>query len=219
MPNRERFLLKGSARLLAALILGLALSSTSDSTAATLDSSQRLSFAGLGEISLGMSFKQLESLGYSLTADDGGPGDQLGHADCASATFVASQTKHSGSTIQVIMSAGRVIRIGIVEGDVSTLRGIHINSTEAEARRRYGRQLSKFDSAAGQYEGVGHLLVVKSPDDAHALVMQTDGQRIVSMYLGSKKQFWIDRKRTSALYVPLCEDIREVLESNINGIP
>jgi hypothetical protein len=205
--------------VLACLILGLSLRALSDPTSPILDSPRRLSFAGLGPVSLGVRFVRLESLGYTLTPDDGGPGSQLGHADCASARFVVAQNGNSGSTIQVLLSAGRVIRIGVLEGDVSTLRGIHINSTEAEARMQYGQLLSSFNSVNGQYEGVGHLLVIKSPDERQALVMQTDGQRIVSMYLGSKNQFWIDRKNKNTLYIPRCEDIREVLESNVHGIP
>lgn len=186
---------------------------------ARLDSTKRLSFAGLGPISLGVSVERLESLGYKLTPDDGGPAAELAHADCASATFVVAQNGNAGATIQALLSAGRVIRLGIVEGDVSTLRGIHINSTEAEALAQFGQRLSFFNSVNGPYTGVGHFLAIKSSDGRHALVIQTDGQKVVSMYLGSKNQFWIDRKSPDALYVPLCEDIREVLESNVNGIP
>lgn len=87
----------------------------------------------------------------------------------------------SSPTLLFMVEKGRITRLQTADPRFRTESGVRVGHSEAVARRTYGKRLEVEEH---KYYETGHYLIVRSADDRHALVMETDGKTIVQIEAG-----------------------------------
>lgn len=137
-----------------------------------------LSITSLGPLEIGMTQSEAEDASgkeLSVGFDSG---------SCAYATPV-----NGPRGVSVMFLDGRLARIDIHEGNITTLSGIGIGSSEAEVYSTYAGQISR---EAHPYEGdFGWNYLIYTPEDsadqAFSMIFETDGQKVTSFRGGERE--------------------------------
>jgi hypothetical protein len=87
----------------------------------------------------------------------------------------------SSPTLLFMVENDRITRVETRDSRFRTRSGVRVGQSEAEARRIYGKRLEVMDH---KYYEDGHYLIVRSADDQYAVIMETDGRRIVQINAG-----------------------------------
>jgi hypothetical protein len=174
-----------------------------------------MTFEGIGPVKIGSTLSDLESLGFWLTPQDHVPEGSLPTVECSNTTFFSR-----GTMLGALVAAGHVRRIDVLGPGISTVDGIHVNSTEADAYRIYGNRLSRFPrnpqrqmGANGAFGGNPghpydpHYMVVHSLDRQSILLMETDGTDIVAIHIGPAEVFW--SSKDNPVFIPDCWSVIE----------
>ena len=80
-----------------------------------------------------------------------------------------------------MVEKGRIVRVETKDRRFRTASGARVGDSEATVRRIYGRRL---EVTAHKYDEHGHYLIVRSTDRRYALVMETDGKKVVFIRSG-----------------------------------
>jgi hypothetical protein len=134
---------------------------------------QGITFYGIGPIRVGSSLAEA-----SVAA-----GEQLVEAkDRPSGAEGCYHVRlKSSPTLLFMVENDRITRIETADPRFRTQSGVRAGDSEAEARRIYGKRLEVMEH---KYYETGHYLIVRSADDRHALVMETDGKKVVRINAG-----------------------------------
>jgi hypothetical protein len=87
----------------------------------------------------------------------------------------------SSPTMLFMVENDRITRVETQDPRFRTQSGVHVGDSEAEARRIYGKRL---EVAEHKYYEDGHYLIVRAADDQSAVVMETDGKKVVQINAG-----------------------------------
>jgi hypothetical protein len=163
-------------------------------------------------VKIGTSLHRLSSLGFDLISQEShGEGLDLATASCSNAIFFAH-----GIELGALMADGHVERVDVLSPGISTAEGIHVGSTEDDARRTYKTRLSvwKTTPSMGVNRSVSfggentHVLLVFSKDHQSLLFLESDGVRVLGMHVGPSKVFW--SQEGNAVEVPPCSAVIEL---------
>jgi hypothetical protein len=130
--------------------------------------------SGIGPVRAGMRVAEATAqiAGFSVPA----MGDS---ARCAYAVW--TRAPHG---VAIMLEHGRIVRVEVREGVVSTAAGARIGDTEARIHALYG---SRMITEPHKYDPAGHYLVVtpeQPADSAFRLVFETDGRRVTRFRSG-----------------------------------
>jgi len=106
--------------------------------------------------------------------------------------LVKADDKHSGEgcyhvrlmsspSVLFMVEEGRIARVETADPRFRTHSGVRVGDSEARARSVYGRRL---EVTGHKYDDTGHYFIVRSADRRYALVMETDGKRVVYIRAG-----------------------------------
>jgi hypothetical protein len=130
----------------------------------------RLTLTSLGPVRVGM----MESEARKAAAED------LADADRSTdECHILRVPRDPG--VAFMIERGRVTRIDITDAHHPTLSGIRVGDRESDAQAAYANQL---EVTPHKYQPTWHYLTLRSRDRRHALVIETDGQRITRMRSG-----------------------------------
>jgi hypothetical protein len=73
------------------------------------------------------------------------------------------------------------VRVETKDRRFRTASGARVGDSEATVRRIYGRRL---EVTGHKYDEKGHYLIVRSSDRRYAMVIETDGKRVVFIRSG-----------------------------------
>ena len=137
----------------------------------------RVSIRSFGPVRIGMTLaRAARALGERLHYVDVEEG--CGH--------VRPRTAPPGTSFMVVN--GRIARVDVDSGDVATLSGAHIGSTEAEVQHLYPGQIRV---EPHPYTGPeGHYLVFlprDTVDSTFGMIFETDGRRVTSYRAGLRE--------------------------------
>jgi hypothetical protein len=134
---------------------------------------QGITFYGIGAVRVGSSLADA-----SLAA-----GERLVEAeDKPSGTEGCYHVRlKSQPTLLFMVENDRITRIETADRRFRTQSGVRVGHSEAEAHRIYGKRLEVMEH---KYHETGHYLIVRSADDRYALVMETDGKKVVQINAG-----------------------------------
>lgn len=142
--------------------------------AGTTSAGLQLDLHGLGPVRVGMTIEAAaQALGRPLEAAT---------APSEACTLYAPASGFEG--LDLLVAEGTVARVDVNSGPTTTVAGMAIGQTEAEAQRHYGNRLrvTQHDFVLG-----GHYLTLVPTDPGDAgfrLVAETDGSRITGMRAG-----------------------------------
>ena len=134
---------------------------------------QVITFHGIGPVRIGASLADA-----SLAA-----GEQLADAkDKPSGSEGCHHVRlQSLPTLLFMVESDRITRIETRDSRFRTQSGVRVGDSEAEARRIYGKRLEVMEH---KYYEDGHYLIVRSANDQYAVVMETDGKKVVQINAG-----------------------------------
>ena len=75
----------------------------------------------------------------------------------------------------------RIVRVETADPRFRTQSGIRVGDPEARVRGLYGGRLEVTEH---KYDERGHYFIIRSADHRHALVLETDGERVVYIRAG-----------------------------------
>jgi hypothetical protein len=87
----------------------------------------------------------------------------------------------SSPSVVFMVEEGHITRVETADPSFSTHSGVRVGDSEVKVRQIYGRRLKVM---AHKYDEVGHYLVVYAANRQHALVMETDGRKVVYIRAG-----------------------------------
>lgn len=85
------------------------------------------------------------------------------------------------SGVAVMLSNGKVARVEVRSGTVTTANGAGIGDTEARIKALYTNRVT---STAHKYNQGGHYLTVEGPNAANRIVFETDGVKVTNYRSG-----------------------------------
>lgn len=131
---------------------------------------------GLGPLQAGMSLAEASAaLNGALVVPAG--------ADTSACAYV--QWRGGPSGVRVMIESGRIARIDVRSGSVSTEAGAHIGDTEERVSSLYAGRVTM---SPHKYTK-GHYMTVTPPapaDSAYRIVFETDGQRVLTYRSGRR---------------------------------
>ena len=133
-----------------------------------------LSMAGLGDIAIGMTREQVEALGHAVEPDDI-LFDPVHPEMCWEARL--------GGIDHVIamFEDNRLVRLTVTSADIPIEGGARVGMPEPAVQALYGGRLS---IRPHHYDADGHYFAVFSDDRSRALVLDTDGTRVILVHAG-----------------------------------
>jgi hypothetical protein len=81
-----------------------------------------------------------------------------------------------------MVEKGRIVRVETRDRRFRTASGARVGDSEATVRRIYGRRL---EVTGHKYDQHGHYLIVRSTDRRYAMVMETDGKKVIFIRSGA----------------------------------
>ena len=131
-----------------------------------------ITFYGVGSVQVGTSVQEAsKALGSPLeTTPD--------REEALSCHFVRSKSEPA---LLFMVEDGRITRAETDSRRYQTASGIRVGDSESRVRRVYG---SRLEVEEHTYDPAGHYLTVRSADRRFALVMETDGKRVVYIRAG-----------------------------------
>ena len=87
----------------------------------------------------------------------------------------------STPTLLFMIEDGRVVRVETESSDFSTLSGVRVGDTEEQARNVYRNRVK---AEVHPYDPEGHYLVIDSPDQRFAMILETDGKIVTQIRAG-----------------------------------
>ena len=160
---------RGSSRARAALAaLGLLAS------AAGVAADRRLAMQRFGPVRVGMTVREAAAAA-GWTPSGGGAG-----ADSPECRFVSFA---EAPGVRFLVEGGRIRRADLAGGSRATLSGLRIGDAEARAREIYGARVA---ATPHKYLEGGRYLTWKSSDGRFALVLESDGEKIVAIRAGAR---------------------------------
>ena len=145
-----------------------------------------LSMQGLGPIRIGMSVADFRRLGLAMEAGYP-PSNDPDSRFCNQAALA----RFPG--ISVMFENGTLTRIDIDSGNVKSVDGVGIGTTEKDAKKIYGERLV---IEPNFYDAASHDLKVFSADGRYGMLFETDGKEVTGFRSGLNK---------SVQYVEGCE--------------
>lgn len=133
-----------------------------------------LSMSGLGDVAIGMTRAQVEALGHAVEPDDI-LYDPAHPEACYEARVVG--VDHAIAMFE----DNRLVRLTVTSADIPIEGGARVGMAEADVQALYGGRLTINPHL---HHADGHYLVAFSDDRARALVMETDGTRIILAHAG-----------------------------------
>lgn len=131
----------------------------------------RLTFAGLGDLRIGMSAEQAKGLGFRLTGS--GPWGEVGDPDFVACHYLDSSPRFPG--VAVMLSDNQVVRIdiGFRSGaeNWQSLSGAKIGMPQTEVKAIYGDWLKV--SRHPYLDEAGAYLTLTSSDGEYAMTFET----------------------------------------------
>lgn len=129
----------------------------------------RLSMQGLGPIKIGMSQAEFNRLGFLLN-------HKFPHSDDQDSPGCYQASLTENPDIGLMFEDGILTRIEIISGEIRSLSGVGIGSTEKQASATYGERLviePHFYAPAPH-----HYLKIFSSNGRRAMVFETDGNHV-----------------------------------------
>jgi hypothetical protein len=87
----------------------------------------------------------------------------------------------SSPNVLFMVEEERITRLETADPRFRTKSGVRVGDSEADAHGAYGKRLEVREH---KYLDTGHYLIVRSADDEHALLMETDGKTIMYIRAG-----------------------------------
>lgn len=87
----------------------------------------------------------------------------------------------SSPSMLFMIEDGRVARVETADPRFRTYSGARVGDSEAKVRKIYGRRLVV---TGHKYDETGHYFIVRSANKRHALVMETDGKKVIYIRAG-----------------------------------
>jgi len=133
-----------------------------------------LSMSGLGDVAIGMTRAQVDALGHTVEPDDIAY-DPAHPEACWEARI--------GGLDHVIamFDDNHLVRLTATSADIPIEGGARVGMAEADVQALYG---GKLVVEPHQYDPDGHYLKLFSDDHSRALVMDTDGAKVVLVHAG-----------------------------------
>jgi hypothetical protein len=143
------------------------------SLAVASDAEQRVSFRGIGQVRIGVSFDQLQrDVGHPIAVSE--------DYEDASCYYV-----HVNG-YDVMIADGLVSRIDVWERGIKTDRGAQVGDSIAAVQAMYGRALKK---APRFYGGLPDLYLTQwSADRMYAVRFETENGKVARYYIGRAQQ-------------------------------
>ncbi len=131
----------------------------------------RLGMYGFGPVHVGMTVaKAASASGWELVEEGESPSEGCSYVVVA-----------GDAGVRFMVEEGVVSRVDIDDSHHQTNSGIRIGNTEEHARKVYGQSAQV---SPHKYLDQGHYLTIKSRDGKYALVLETDGKRIIQIHAG-----------------------------------
>jgi hypothetical protein len=133
-----------------------------------------LSMSGLADVGIGMTRAQVEALGHAVEPDD---------ILYDPAHPEACWEGRIGGLDHVIamFEDNHLVRLTVTSADIPIEGGARIGMAEPDVLALYGGRLAV---GAHHYDADGHYLVLFSGDRARALVLETDGTKVILAHAG-----------------------------------
>jgi hypothetical protein len=90
----------------------------------------------------------------------------------------------SSPSLLFMVEEGRVTRVETADPRFRTYSGVRVGHSESRVRRAYAPYGRRLVMTAHKYEPAGHYFIVRSADKRYALVMETDGKKVVYIRAG-----------------------------------
>lgn len=134
---------------------------------------QPITFRGIGAIPVGASVRDASrAVGETFVEAEDKPSDTEG---CYHVRL------RSAPTVLFMVEEDRIVRMETADPRFQTHSGVRVGDSEARARRIYG---GRVEVTAHKYDEAGHYFIVRSADRRYALVMETDGKKVVYIRAG-----------------------------------
>jgi hypothetical protein len=171
-----------NAKFLTYLISPLALVVIGVTSAQTKITNQsKLTINGIGSIRVGMTLKEANRAEVGINLDV--PGDDYNNIDKAVSCYYA-EPQGEPKGLSFMISNGRIARVEVRKGAITTLSGAKIGDTEARIKALYPGQIKV---TPHKYTRGGHYLtyVPKDKSDrSYRVVFETDGKRVTTFRAG-----------------------------------
>ena len=137
---------------------------------------QRITFQGIGPL----------RVGSSLAAASRAAGEQLVDARDKPSGTEACYHVHlkSSPSLLVMVEGGRVTRVETADPRFRTHSGVRVGQSESWVRKAYAPYGRRLEVTRHKYDETGHYFIVRSADRRYALVMETDGKKVVYIRAG-----------------------------------
>lgn len=131
-----------------------------------------ITFYGVGVVKVGATVQEASKAAGTPLQATPDRGEEL------SCHFVRSQ---SNPTLLFMVEDGLITRVETDDPKFQTASGIRVGNSEARVRAVYGKRL---EITEHQYFLDGHYLTVRSADRRFALVVETDGEKVIYIRSG-----------------------------------
>ncbi|MEO9599016.1 hypothetical protein [Parasphingorhabdus sp.] len=146
----------------------------------------RLTFAGLGDIQIGMTSDQVKALGFRLTSS--GPWEKIGDPEFVACHYLDSSLSFPG--VAVMMSDNQVVRIDIgfrsAAENWQSLSGAKIGMSQTDVKAIYGDWLQI--SRHPYLDDAGSYLTLTSSDGQYAMIFETSAKDMTGNVVDAKTQ-------------------------------
>lgn len=139
-------------------------------------SAQPITFQGIGPVRMGASPADTSrAAGEPLVEPQEKP---AGGAGCYHAHLKSSPS------LLLMVEGGRLTRLETKDPRFRTYSGVSVGHSEARVRKAYAAYGRRLEVTRHKYDEKGRYFIVRSTDRRHAVVMETDGRKVISIRAG-----------------------------------